>query len=173
MHSPESAAATADVDYLVAGHVFETSSKSGRPPLGLSGLASIVKRTNLPVLAIGGVAPENVEAILDTGAHGAAVMSGIGSASDPGNATRAYRAAIDRIRSQQTGEKAMAIHLTVNGKEVDLERAVSIQAFLEAHNEGPRPFVWTKSADDILASIARFAQRTMSTHRNDLFRESR
>jgi hypothetical protein len=26
------------------------------------------------------------------------------------------------------------------------------------------PFVWTKSADEILASIARFAQRTLATH---------
>ncbi len=25
----------------------------------------------------------------------------------------------------------------------------------------PKPFVWTKSADEILASIARFAQRTV------------
>jgi transposase len=53
----------------------------------------------------------------------------------------------------------------------DLERA--IQEFLEAHNDGPRPFVWTKSADEILASIARFAQRTAATHPSDLFRESR
>jgi hypothetical protein len=33
--------------------------------------------------------------------------------------------------------------------------------------------VWTKSADEILASIARFAQRTAATHPSDLFRESR
>jgi transposase len=42
----------------------------------------------------------------------------------------------------------------------ELERA--IHEFLHAHNEQPRPFVWTKNADDILASIARFAQRTMA-----------
>jgi transposase len=40
----------------------------------------------------------------------------------------------------------------------ELEKA--IHDFLEAHNEAPKPFVWTKSADAILASIARFAQRT-------------
>jgi transposase len=43
---------------------------------------------------------------------------------------------------------------------VELERA--IQEFLDVHNEQPKPFVWTKSADDILASIARFAQRTLA-----------
>jgi transposase len=35
-----------------------------------------------------------------------------------------------------------------------------IQEFIDAHRDHPRPFVWTKSADEILASIARFAQRT-------------
>jgi transposase len=36
-----------------------------------------------------------------------------------------------------------------------------IQEFIEAHHADPKPFVWTKSADEILASIARFAQRTV------------
>jgi transposase len=31
-----------------------------------------------------------------------------------------------------------------------------IQAFIDRHNADPRPFRWTKSADDILASIERF-----------------
>jgi len=38
----------------------------------------------------------------------------------------------------------------------------AIKEFLDAHNESPKPFVWTKSADDILASIARFATRTLA-----------
>jgi transposase len=41
----------------------------------------------------------------------------------------------------------------------DLEKA--IREFIEVHNDNPKPFVWTKSADDILGSISRFAQRTM------------
>jgi hypothetical protein len=36
----------------------------------------------------------------------------------------------------------------------------AIQEFIGAHQADPRPFVWTKSADEILESIARFAQRT-------------
>jgi len=39
-----------------------------------------------------------------------------------------------------------------------LEAAIS--AFIEAHNTTGTPFVWTKTADEILTSIARFAQRT-------------
>ena len=37
----------------------------------------------------------------------------------------------------------------------------AIQEFIDARQADPRPFVWTKSADEILASIARFAQRTV------------
>jgi len=43
----------------------------------------------------------------------------------------------------------------------ELERAIG--AFLDAHNTDPQPFAWTKSADQILASIARFAQCTTAT----------
>jgi transposase len=37
----------------------------------------------------------------------------------------------------------------------------AIEQFIAAHQANPKPFVWTKSADEILASIARFAQRTV------------
>jgi len=37
----------------------------------------------------------------------------------------------------------------------------AIQAFIEAHQANPKPFVWIKTANQILASIARFAQRTV------------
>src|SRR5207253_7317716 len=44
----------------------------------------------------------------------------------------------------------------------DLESA--IREFIEVHNEDPTPFVWTKTADQILASIARYPQRTLAAH---------
>jgi len=44
----------------------------------------------------------------------------------------------------------------------ELERA--IWEFIDVRNDEPKPFVWTKNADEILASIARFAQRTTATH---------
>lgn len=36
----------------------------------------------------------------------------------------------------------------------------AIQEFIDAHHTDPKPFIWTNTADGILASIARFAQRT-------------
>lgn len=47
----------------------------------------------------------------------------------------------------------------------ELKRA--IQEFLDQNNKEPKPFVWTKTADAILASIARFAQRTLGSHSDD------
>lgn len=43
----------------------------------------------------------------------------------------------------------------------ELESA--IRQYIDVHNEAPKPFVWTRTADQILASIARFAQRTETT----------
>ena len=36
----------------------------------------------------------------------------------------------------------------------------NIRAFIDAHNADPKPFRWTKSADDILAAIQRFCLQT-------------
>ena len=43
----------------------------------------------------------------------------------------------------------------------ELERA--IEQYLDHHNQAPQPFVWTKTADEILASLARFCTRTLET----------
>ena len=43
----------------------------------------------------------------------------------------------------------------------ELER--DIRAFLKRTNEHPKAFIWTKSADQILASIRRFAQYTLQS----------
>lgn len=40
------------------------------------------------------------------------------------------------------------------------ELEAAIREYIDVHNEDPKPFVWTRTADQILASIARFAQRT-------------
>jgi LmbE family N-acetylglucosaminyl deacetylase len=37
----------------------------------------------------------------------------------------------------------------------------AIREFIDAHHANPKPFVWTKTADQILENMARFAQRTL------------
>lgn len=39
----------------------------------------------------------------------------------------------------------------------------AIRNYIDTHNEQPKPFIWTKTADEILASVARFCQRTLET----------
>ena len=43
------------------------------------------------------------------------------------------------------------------------ELEAAIYRYLEVTNDDPKPFVWTKTADQILASVARFCQRTLVT----------
>lgn len=45
----------------------------------------------------------------------------------------------------------------------------AIREFIKVHNQQPKPFRWTKSADQILASIARFASSTLAAHRSAIY----
>jgi transposase len=47
------------------------------------------------------------------------------------------------------------------------ELEAAIRRYLDVTNEAPKPFVWTKTADQILAKIARFAQATLEAHGED------
>lgn len=78
VHDPDEAqrvTAESGLDYLVFGPVFETSSKPGRAAAGLDALRSVVSRTTLPVLGVGGVTRERVVALTDAGAAGFAAIS--------------------------------------------------------------------------------------------------
>jgi hydroxymethylpyrimidine kinase/phosphomethylpyrimidine kinase/thiamine-phosphate diphosphorylase len=86
----------APIDYLGVGPVFGTISKRNpAPALGLDALAAIARRSPVPVIAIGGITPERVTQVMEAGAHGIAVLSGVASSDDPRGATSRYRAALD------------------------------------------------------------------------------
>ena len=40
------------------------------------------------------------------------------------------------------------------------QHALALESHIAVTNDQPKPFVWTKSADEILASVARYCQRT-------------
>lgn len=40
-----------------------------------------------------------------------------------------------------------------------MQLETDIRSFIERHNQNPKPYRWTKSADDILASVKRFCQK--------------
>lgn len=63
------------VDYLVAGTVFPSRSKGdGHRTLGPDGLAAVVRAARVPVLAIGGVCPDNAASVAAAGAAGIAAI---------------------------------------------------------------------------------------------------
>ncbi len=84
LHSPEEAAQLADTPatYVQAGHVFPTDCKASIPPRGLSFLRAVCQATNLPVFGIGGINAERYPAVLQTGAAGACIMSGLMTCND-------------------------------------------------------------------------------------------
>lgn len=57
-----------------------------------------------------------------------------------------------------------AFHIAPNygtHKTALIKRWLAKHAYLVIHNEHPKPFIWTKTADQILANVARFCQRTL------------
>lgn len=81
-------------DFLLFGHVYPTQSKPGAAPRGLEELKGVCRAVRVPVIAIGGITPENAPEALASGAQGVAVLSGILQAEDPVDAAHRYRAAL-------------------------------------------------------------------------------
>jgi transposase len=48
------------------------------------------------------------------------------------------------------------------------ELEAAVLGYLERHNAEPKPFRWTRTADQILGSVARFCSRTLAAHRPNL-----
>lgn len=69
-------------DYIGAGAVFLTATKSDAKPISIKELSEIKKRVNIPVVAIGGINEENVLKLKGSGIDGAAVVSAIIAKSD-------------------------------------------------------------------------------------------
>ena len=75
-------------DYLLVGPVFPTATHPDRAPLGLARLKEIAA-VGLPVIAIGGVTPERIPALVAVATiHGVAAISAVWHAADPADAAR-------------------------------------------------------------------------------------
>ncbi|MBK5188556.1 MAG: thiamine phosphate synthase, partial [Gemmatimonadaceae bacterium] len=96
-------AATAErdgADWVVAGHIYPTSSHVGMPGRGAELVAAVVARSRLPCIAIGGVRPSHVGTLRDAGAYGVAAISGIWSAPSAEAAATDYLSHYDGARDQ-------------------------------------------------------------------------
>ena len=89
------------VDYIFLGPIYFTESKAmyGKP-LGCDIIKKLRKKISfkIPVLAVGGIVPFNTKFVLQAGADGIAVISGILKAKSPGLQTANYRRVLDGFR---------------------------------------------------------------------------
>ncbi len=69
-------AVAAGAAQIVLGNIFETDCKKGKPGRGLDFLREAAEAASpVPVYGIGGITPENLDAVLQTGAAGGCMMS--------------------------------------------------------------------------------------------------
>ena len=98
VHAPDTLASVADAgaDFALVGTVFVSASHPGRPGIGPEGLSEILAAApGIPALGIGGIGVGDVTGVLETGAHGVAILSGIWGRRDPAIAALDYLAALD------------------------------------------------------------------------------
>ncbi len=82
------------VDYFGAGSVFKSPTKNAEV-IGIEGLKKIVSSTGKPVVAIGGINPDNVCDVIKTGVAGIAMISWILTQEDIVSSLRYLREAIN------------------------------------------------------------------------------
>jgi thiamine-phosphate pyrophosphorylase len=79
-------------NYALLGPVFHTPSKEGLVrPIGLGPLKELLSGAKIPVLAIGGITPENAAQVMESGVAGLAAISALIDSADPAAAARAFR----------------------------------------------------------------------------------
>lgn len=93
------AAIAAGADYLGVGAIFATRSKADAgEPIGLEGLAQIVRVSTIPIVGIAGINATNAASVIHAGATGIAVISAIVSAEDIEQATRELKTIVEQAK---------------------------------------------------------------------------
>jgi thiamine-phosphate pyrophosphorylase len=98
-HSDAEIDAAQGADYIGFGPIFATASKPGRPlppPHGIEGLRRAVRRSRIPLVAIGGITLERAPEVAGAGARCVAAIAQLCFAPDPESATREMAKAFAR-----------------------------------------------------------------------------
>jgi len=96
------AAGEAHADYALLGPVFRTPSKEGLVyPIELDSLKKLVSVAKIPVIAVGGITPENAAQVMETGVAGLAAISALIDPADPAAAARTFRAAEEETKKEK------------------------------------------------------------------------
>jgi thiamine-phosphate pyrophosphorylase len=83
------AAEQAGADYVAFGTPFPSPTKAKRTDISLEIFQEVKRHVKVPVFAIGGITIDNVRQVIDAGADGIAVVSGVFAAPDVEAAARA------------------------------------------------------------------------------------
>lgn len=96
VHSPGEALAAAEegADCVLLGTIFQTRSHPGARTGGLDAIRAARRGVAVPLIAIGGITPENAGSVVAAGADGIAVISSILGSRDPAAAAARLVAAI-------------------------------------------------------------------------------
>jgi thiamine-phosphate pyrophosphorylase len=99
------AATEAGATYVAFGGFFPSKVKPGvaRTPIGL--LKEAKRQLKLPVVAIGGITPENAPQLLDAGADSVAVISALFASSDVKRAAQDFSALFPRRQRAAAGKR--------------------------------------------------------------------
>jgi len=98
------AAETDGADYLGVGAIFETGSKqlnSAKNGIGLKRLAEIRKKTELPLIAIGGLNKENASEVIKSGADCISVITALTRAESIEKETQIFKKIIKQAKTER------------------------------------------------------------------------
>lgn len=159
-------AQAAGADYLGAGAVFPTSTKSDAAFVSRESLADICAAVTIPVVAIGGIHGGNITQLDGTGIAGAAVVSALFAARDKTEAARALAPACRRftasytavLRAEREREKRAAVMKSMRAAVFDMDGTLldsmpmwehAAELYLKSKHIEPEADIWsrTKSLD--------------------------
>lgn len=134
------AAEGAGADYIGVGPVFPTDTKPGRQAVTTSFVREAASRIAIPFVAIGGITPGNVAAVLNAGATRICSVSAIVGSDDPAAVCRAMKEKILAADRSAGPDSDGRLALKVNGKMMQ-SSAETIEGLVEELGQGNKRIV--------------------------------
>ena len=100
-------------DYVAYGPLFESATKTGRPARGLEALVRVAGAKTKPLVAIGGITAEKLDAVFDAGADSAAMIGGLLAG---GELEENARRALDASRRREIPGRIYLVGFMGSGK---------------------------------------------------------
>ncbi|WP_414578140.1 thiamine phosphate synthase [Anabaena sp. CCY 9402-a] len=95
-------AITEGADYIGVGPVYETPTKVGKPAAGLEYVRYANQNSTIPWFAIGGIDPNNINDVIDSGAERVAVVRSLMQAEQPTLVTQYLLSQLHRVKPEES-----------------------------------------------------------------------